>query len=625
MWSTLGPRRLLAASLSTVLGAAVALVPQEAAPAGPPEPVTPKITSGTNGVIAWTDLILDPNTSGVEGGSLDSTGPSSYFHLGDFDVAPRDPEFSPDGTQVAFTAYGAPGDGDGIWTVERPFSYGDEALQLTDRSSDTDPTWSPDGSRIAFLRKEAGGNGIFVVPAGGGTPIEVFHDEDLWGYDLSWSPDGTKIAFSNFSDEPFASPQHVYVLDIAAGTVVDLGRGEAPAWSPSGNRIAFQYLQSPGNWDIYWMNPDGTGRLLLLNASYSEEEPAWSPDGFRMAFLTPTQVRSYNWTNGGQAVVASTTTAESTTWGAAQPACQGRQATISGTSGPDTLRGSDGVDVIHGMGGDDTIIGLQGQDVLCGGAGSDTVSYEGQTAPATAYLGEISPTAAVSDLIAADVENLIGGAGPDTLVGDERINRIEGGDGADEITGGAGVDILVGGRGDDTLVGGDGDDALVGGGGDDLLVGEEGADQMSGAAGDDVLRGGEGADSMDGGLDADLLAGGPGLDTAQYGGRLVGVLVSLGAGGADDGSREDGTLGERDTVRGSVENVTGGSGADTLVGSEVANQLTGGAGADELRGGDGRDVLRANDGIKDRVIDCGDGDDAAAIRDSIDPAPISCP
>ena len=113
-------------------------------------------------------------------------------------------------------------------------------------------------------------------------------------------------------------------------------------------------------------------------------------------------------------------------------------------------------------------------------------------------------------------------------------------------------------------------------------------------------------------------------DSAEYGTRTIGVDVTIGGGDDDDGSREDGPAGERDRVRGSVENLNGGRGDDVLTGNDVANNLRGGLGVDELRGGDGRDVLRANDGLQDALINCGPGTDAAAQRDEIDPAPISC-
>ncbi len=65
---------------------------------------------------------------------------------------------------------------------------------------------------------------------------------------------------------------------------------------------------------------------------------------------------------------------------AASPAaytCDGRRATIVGTSGDDHLVGTPGDDVIAGLGGNDRLDGHAGDDVLCGGPGDDELtSYE---------------------------------------------------------------------------------------------------------------------------------------------------------------------------------------------------------------------------------------------------------
>jgi Ca2+-binding RTX toxin-like protein len=581
--------------------------PAPADPSGPTaDPPVTSITAGTNGDLVTTQLLLDPVTSAVEGGYLRRLNGDTYFHPPDPSAAARDPEWSPDGSRLAYWAYGASLGNSGLFVVANPFRTDRELLQLTKGEFDSNPTWSPDGTQIAFVRTQ-GENGIWVTNAdGSGSPYPLLRDPSFFGDDLTWSPDGTKIAFSDFSGSPFASPEHVYVLDVDGGTPVDLALGSAPSWSPDGSLIAFQFPFSPSDIDIARMKPDGSDRFAVIGSTAHEYEPAWSPDGKMIAFHTSAGLNTYTVANGALALVSSGANFESTTWGAHQPSCLGRPATVSGTAGNDTLRGSRGVDVIHGMAGDDTIIGLQGQDLICGGAGTDTVSYAGQTAPATAYIGETSPTAGVSDLIWSDVENLTGGSGPDTLIGDQRVNVIDGG------------------RGDDSLVGGEDDDRLVGGNGDDVLNGDDGEDKLIGGGGDDVLRGGHDADDLDGGLDADLMIGGPGTDMADYTSRTIGVDVSIGGGGDDDGSREDGPAGERDRVRGSVENVNGGAGPDELIGNDVGNRLTGNLGVDRLQGGDGRDVLRAADGVRDAVIDCGGSTDAPAQTDDLDPAPVSC-
>jgi Ca2+-binding RTX toxin-like protein len=109
----------------------------------------------------------------------------------------------------------------------------------------------------------------------------------------------------------------------------------------------------------------------------------------------------------------------------------------------------------------------------------------------------------------ASVERLCmeGRRGADTITIDPDIDipaHILGGRGPDEIVGGSGPDHIRGGRGPDMIDGWDGDD---------VLRGRRGADFVMGGEGDDLLRGGRGADQMDGGPGSDIMHGGPGTDT----------------------------------------------------------------------------------------------------------------
>jgi Ca2+-binding RTX toxin-like protein len=195
---------------------------------------------------------------------------------------------------------------------------------------------------------------------------------------------------------------------------------------------------------------------------------------------------------------------------------------------------------------------------------------------------------------------------------------------AEIIVGSAAADLANGNGGNDIILAGDGNDAIVGGAGNDTLLGEAGNDTFNYAIGD-------GADAVDGGAQttADVLsitAGvgaqtldviyngisltnfeggtivdvesvtanlGGGTDTLSYTGSIAPVAVNLGTGTASGF-----------TTITAIENVTGGSGADTLTGSATANTLNGGDGGDILAGGGGADTINtgaADDNVPDRV------------------------
>lgn len=122
---------------------------------------------------------------------------------------------------------------------------------------------------------------------------------------------------------------------------------------------------------------------------------------------------------------------------AATPRCDGRRATIVGTTRADVLRGTRRSDVILGKGGADRISGRGGNDVICGGAGNDSL------------LGETG-----ADLLLGGSDNDVnsGGLGVDRLlggVGNDRLN--DGSSGADKLTGGGNVDICTRTAGDTVL------------------------------------------------------------------------------------------------------------------------------------------------------------------------------
>src|SRR5262245_10844730 len=79
-----------------------------------------------------------------------------------------------------------------LWSVPRE---GGNATQLTHGPGlKATPIFSPDGSQIAFTATYQGNQDVYVVPAAGGTPRRLTYHP---GADqvLGWSPDGARILF----------------------------------------------------------------------------------------------------------------------------------------------------------------------------------------------------------------------------------------------------------------------------------------------------------------------------------------------------------------------------------------------------------------------------------------------
>jgi Ca2+-binding RTX toxin-like protein len=134
---------------------------------------------------------------------------------------------------------------------------------------------------------------------------------------------------------------------------------------------------------------------------------------------------------------------------------------------------------------------------------------------------------------------------------------------------------------------------VFGGSGNDVLTGDAKANLLYGADGADTLSGGGGADYLDGGAGVDTLDGGAGQDRVDYSAAPDGsinfdsVVVTL-QGSTSVAVKVGGIT--VDNIK-NIENIRGGSGADTLTGDGQVNVLDGGAGADILKGGLGNDVL----------------------------------
>ena len=100
----------------------------------------------------------------------------------------------------------------------------------------------------------------------------------------AWSPDGTKIAFTKGS---FCGGYKICTINIDGSNQTNITVfGSNPVWSPDGTKIAFSHdfntYQGPG---IYIVNADGTNLKKITEYGYGSPL-AWSPDGTKIAFST---------------------------------------------------------------------------------------------------------------------------------------------------------------------------------------------------------------------------------------------------------------------------------------------------------------------------------------------------
>ena len=249
--------------------------------------------------------------------------------------------------------------------------------------------------------------------------------------------------------------------------------------------------------------------------------------------------------------------------------------------------------------------------------GSITLS---DTGPANGSFTYTAGTATANVSVVLDTGTMTGNNSNEIVVDGAGVNNT--------INGSGGNDIILARDGNDTIIGGTGNDSVYGELGNDTFTYNmgDGADSVdggahttsdilnigvTGAANDtlNVIYNGTALTNFEGGtiinvesVTANL---GGGTDTLSYAGTTVAVVVNLGTSTASGF-----------TTITSIENVTGGSGGDTLTGGTAANALNGGGGGDLLIGGDGGDTINtgaANDDVPDIVrwgatAEFGDGD-----------------
>jgi Ca2+-binding RTX toxin-like protein len=269
---------------------------------------------------------------------------------------------------------------------------------------------------------------------------------------------------------------------------------------------------------------------------------------------------------------------------------------LEGGVGNDWLTGGDGDDVVSGGEGGDTLIAGSGagNDAYNGGEGTDTIIYTSTSLGVNVNLVTGIATGPEIDTdTLTGIENVIGGAGSDTITGDGNANRFEGLAGNDTILGNAGDDTLDGGLGDDRLDGGTGADTMTGGAGNDTYIVDDAGDtivELSTDAGTDLVQ-----------ATASVDASGPnqtGIELIYLGGSAAINATGNALDNVLQGNDNSNTL----IGNGGNDRLFGNGGDDTLTTGAGNDLLNGGTGADTMTGGAGNDTYNV-DNIGDIVIE----------------------
>ncbi len=229
--------------------------------------------------IAFTNLVFDNYEIYV----MDADG-GSRENLSNHPVDDMDPDWSPDGTKIAFVS----DRNDGEYQIYVMDADGSNQIRLTDGPRRKRmPDWSPDGRKIVFAVHD-GIDHIEVMDADGHNRVMLENNAS----GPSWSPDGGKIAFVSGRD----GGAEIYVTGADGQGLErvthDFLGGLSPSFSPDGRRIAY-YALDEGFWHIYVVDTDGKNRQRLTHNQEHHFQPTWSPDAKTIVYASSNDNRHF--------------------------------------------------------------------------------------------------------------------------------------------------------------------------------------------------------------------------------------------------------------------------------------------------------------------------------------------
>jgi Tol biopolymer transport system component len=204
------------------------------------------------------------------------------------------PKWAPDQSKLIFDK--------GLGSAKDIYTINVDGSALTKiigwKGAQSDPDFSPDGTKIAFSsltdskgRSLAGGGShLFVAGATGANPTQITSAGALLkeAYSPVWAPSsvGPTIAFSGFVDGTNGRQPDIFSVNSTGAGLQRLTTSPAydyaPTWYPdNGATIAFstnrEQPELGATWDIYEMNANGSNQRAIVTASGydSAENPSY--------------------------------------------------------------------------------------------------------------------------------------------------------------------------------------------------------------------------------------------------------------------------------------------------------------------------------------------------------------
>ncbi|MCA9727354.1 MAG: PD40 domain-containing protein [Candidatus Eisenbacteria bacterium] len=195
-------------------------------------------------------------------------------------------ELGPTGKRILVSARGQ--------VLSAPAEHGDVRAVAVDPGARCQyPEWSPDGTQIAYVSDVSGEEEIYIASSSGWDARRVTRDHVGPLGPLVWSPDGKRLLTSD-------REMRTLLVEVATGAMTTVDQSDRGGsydlvlsqyrFSPDGKWIALTHLDPTWNWSVHLYEIATGAKTRITSPEMTCYAPAFDPEGKFLYFLADRQI-----------------------------------------------------------------------------------------------------------------------------------------------------------------------------------------------------------------------------------------------------------------------------------------------------------------------------------------------